>query len=258
MPENLLNTAIEAAKKGGAILFQYFEMTGLEREIKDDTTFASKADTESEEAIVNVIKKAFPNHGILGEEGTDENPDAEFKWIIDALDGTRNFLNGIPIFAVSIGVLRKNDVVAAVVYNPVTRSMYAAERGKGMTYNGKKATVSDQEASLGGVTFGPGQKDKEKLNKFFAASEKYFKSKRYLGCTALELGYLARGGTEGFVCIGLKKWDYAAGTLLVEEAGGKITDYEGNLWTMEQNYFIASNGVAHEALLNLARSAKAQ
>ena len=257
MPKNLLNTAIEAAEKGGAILSRYFEMTGLEREIKDDKTFVSKADTESEEAIVSVIKKAFPNHGILGEEGTDENPDAEFKWIIDALDGTRNFLNGIPIFAVSIGVLRKNDVVAAVVYNPVTHSLYAAEKGKGMTYNGKKATVSDQEASLGGVTFGPGQKDKEKLNKFFAASEKYFKSKRYLGCTALELGYLARGGTEGFVCIGLKKWDYVAGVLMVREAGGKITDYKGGAWNPDQNYFLASNRVAHEALLNLVRASEA-
>lgn len=250
----MIDTAIEAAKKGGEILEKYFEMAGLERELKDDKTFASKADSESEAAITKLIRTKYPDHGFLGEEGSDINPDAAYQWVIDPLDGTKNFLNGIPVFAVSIALIKNDVVSAAVVYNPVTRSLYAAEKGKGTTYNGKKVTVSKQQAEMGVVTFGPGQKDKETLNKFFDRSENFFKSKRYLGCTALELGYVARGGTEGFVCIGLKKWDYAGGALLVEEAGGKLTDYEGNPWTVETNYFLASNGVAHDAMLSLVQS----
>lgn len=249
----MIDTAIEAAKKGGEVLERYFEMVGLERELKDDKTFASKADSESEEAILNVIRGKYPDHGFIGEEGSDINANAEYLWVIDPLDGTKNFLNGIPIFAVSVALVIRGEVFVAVVYNPVTRSLYAAEKGKGATYNGKKVAVSKQNAEMGVVTFGPGQKDKETLNKFFERSEQFFKSKRYLGCTALELGYVARGGTEGFVCIGLKKWDYAAGVLLVTEAGGKITDYAGGALDIEQNYFLASNGIAHDAMLSLVK-----
>jgi myo-inositol-1(or 4)-monophosphatase len=244
----MLDAAIEAAKKGGELLLKYFEMTGLERDLKDDKSFVTKADTEAETAIVATLTTSYPDHGFLGEEGSDTKPDAEYRWVIDPLDGTKNFVNGIPLFAVSLGLMRGNDVVAAVVYNPVTRSLYAAEKGKGTTYNGKKVGVSPQEAKMGIVTFGPGQKDKKELGDYFSRAEDYFKSKRYLGATALELGYLARGGTEGFVSLGLNKWDYAAGTLLITEAGGTITAYDGSPWSMEQNYFIASNGIAHDAL----------
>jgi myo-inositol-1(or 4)-monophosphatase len=113
-----------------------------------------------------------------------------------------------------------------------------------------------QSADKGVVTFGPGQgvENKGKLITLFSNGEKHFRSVRYLGCTALELAYVARGGTEGFICIGLKPWDYAAGRLLIEEAGGKITDYDGNPCELSQNYFLASNGIAHEALLKLVAS----
>ena len=221
--------------------------------MKDDKSFVTKADEEAEQAIVSHIREQYPDHGFLGEEGSHTKTDAEYVWVIDPLDGTKNFLNGIPLFAVSVALLVRGAPAAAVVYNPTTRSLYAAEKGKGATYNGKKIAVSKQPAEMGVVTFGPGQKDKHTLNVFFERSEKFFKSKRYLGCTALELGYVARGGTEGFVCIGLKKWDYAAGALLVEEAGGVLTDYDGNPWSIEKNYFVASNGVAHEAILSLVR-----
>ena len=250
----MFDTAIEAAKAGGEVLVRYFDSQDMHRKLKDDKTFVTKADTEAEETIVDVIRAAYPEHGIIGEEGSEVNPNAEYRWFIDPLDGTKNFANGIPIFAVSIGLLKEDEVVAAAVYNPVTRSLYAAEKGKGATYNGASVHVSDQEASMGVVTFGPGQKDKEALNTAFTLSEKHFKSKRYLGCTALELGYVARGGTEAFICIGLKKWDYAAGALLVAEAGGKLTNYKGGAWNPDESYFVASNGVAHEAALKVAAS----
>lgn len=250
----MLDTAIKAAQRGGEILAKYFEQPILEREEKDDKSFVTKADTGAEAAIVNILKKEFPDHGFVGEEGADERTDAEYCWVIDPLDGTRNFVNGIPIFAISIALVRAGTVVAAVVHNPVTRSLYAAERGKGATYNGAPAHVSAQVATAGVVTFGPGQKEKDKLNALLTNAETYFKSKRYLGCTALELSYVARGGTEAYVCIGLKQWDYAAGALLVQEAGGTITDFDGKPCTIDQNYFIASNGVAHGAALSLVQS----
>jgi myo-inositol-1(or 4)-monophosphatase len=246
--------AIEAAKKGGEILAKYFEMTGLERELKDDTSFVTKADKEAEAAIVAVIARAFPDHGIVGEEGADVNPHASFKWIIDPIDGTRNFVNGIPIFAVSIGVAKDGEPVAAVIYNPVTNSLYAAEAGKGATYNGKKVTVSGQAAQEGVVTLGYGSKDSTRARHIFGESGSSFKTTRMLGCCALELAYVARGGTEGFIGLGLKKWDYAAGLLLVREAGGRVTDLGGAESGLDQGYFVASNGIAHEAALTLANS----
>lgn len=247
----MLNVALDAAKKAGETLVRYFEMPSLERQMKDDKSFVTEADTECEKIIVSTLRAAYPDHGFLGEEGSDTNPDAEYRWVIDPLDATRNFANGIPLFAISIAAVKESVPVVAVVYNPVTRSLYTAERGRGAAYNGAPMRVSTQRADAGLVTFGPGQKDKAQLSTLFNNAETYFRSKRYLGCTALELAYVARGGTEAFVCIGLKKWDYAAGTLLVEEAGGTITAFDGSPWNIEQNYFIASNGVAHDAVLRL-------
>lgn len=246
--------AIEAAKKGGEVLVKYFEMTDLEREVKDDSSFVTKADKEAEAAIVEAIRAAFPDHGIIGEEGADVNPDARFRWIIDPLDGTSNFVNGIPLFAVSIAVADGDDPVVAVVFNPVTHSLYVAEKGKGATYNGRPARVSDQAAADGTVSFGPAKKEKQRAREMVVATGESFKSARILGCCALELAYIARGGTEAFICLGLKKWDYAAGVLLVREAGGKVTDLAGNECTLAETYFVASNAVSHDAVRALANA----
>lgn len=251
----MLETAIEAAKAAGAVLEKYFETTALERTEKDDKSFVTKADTEAEEIIAGFIRERFCDHCIVGEEGVEVNLGADYQWVVDPIDATRNFTNGIPVFAVSIAVLHKGIPVVGVVYNPATDSLYAAEKGKGATFNGKPMRVSERSAEKGTVTFGPGQGDaKDKLRAFFIEGEKHFRSVRYLGCTALELAYVARGGTESFVCIGLKPWDYAAGRLLVLEAGGTITDYQGNECDIQQNYFIASNGLAHQAALDLVAS----
>jgi myo-inositol-1(or 4)-monophosphatase len=250
----MLDMAIEAAKKAGDVLARYFEMTGLEREIKDDKSFVSKADKESEAAIADIVRKEFPDHGLLGEEGSDVNPNAEYLWVVDPLDGTANFLNGIPIFGVSIGILKAGEPHIGVIYNPVTNSLYAGERGKGATYNGKPIRVSGQDAKEGLMTAGYSRKDKERAMRIVGASPAFFKSARVLGSCALELAYVARGGTEGFLCLGLSKWDYAAGALLVLEAGGRVSGLDGSPWHIGQNYFAASNGVAHEALLRLAEN----
>lgn len=250
----MLETAIGAAKEAGEILRKNFEIVGMERELKDDKSFVTETDKQSEEIIVRKIAEVFPDHGILGEEGHSINPDAEYQWIIDPLDGTANFVNGIPIFAISIGLVKSGIPQIGVVYNPVTNSVYAGERGKGVTYNGQKTNVSKQEASAGVVTIGYGGKDKTRARNLPGKASAYFKSTRLLGCCALEMGYVARGGTEGFICMSLSKWDYAAGALLIEEAGGMITTHDKKPWSLESGSFIASNGVAHDALAELVNS----
>jgi myo-inositol-1(or 4)-monophosphatase len=251
----LLSVATEAARKAGAVTLRYFE-TAVSREVKEDKSFVTQADREAERVILQEIKKHFPTHSILSEESGAEHNGSEFEWVIDPLDGTGNFVNGIPLFSVSIAVLEKGAPVAAVIYQPVGNALYAAEKGKGATWRGKPVRVSDGDTEHAMISFGPGKKEKEKLNALFSHSERFVKSKRYLGSIALELAYVARGGTEGIVVIGLNKWDYAAGVLLIKEAGGKITDLEGRSWRFGQgDYFIASNGIVHDALLQLVKAA---
>ena len=251
----LLDVAVSAAQKAGRIIDGYFEES-IEREVKDDKSFVTKADREAEAAIIAEIRKHFPKHGILGEESGVHKSDSRFEWVIDPLDGTANFLNGIPLFAVSIAVLENGIPVAACVYQPVGDSLYAAAKGAGTTWKGKQVHVSATGADHAVISFSPGKKEKERLNSLFSRTEDFVKSKRYLGCAALDLSYLARGGTEGVFMMGLQKWDYAAGVLLVEEAGGTITDLNGQPWIFGTgDYFLASNGIVHGALLALAKTA---
>ncbi len=252
---DLLSTATLAARKAGDVILRYFE-TSIYREVKVDKSFVTAADKEAESTIIAHIKKHFPDHSILSEESGAEKQDSPYEWIIDPLDGTANFVNGIPLFAVSIAVLKRGLPVVGVIYQPVGNSLYAAERGKGTFWNGKKVQVSDGDKEHAVITFDPGKKQKDKLNALFTNAERFVKSKRYLGCAALSLAFVARGGTEGVFFLGLNKWDYAAGVLLIEEAGGKITDFAGAPWTFgSDDFFIASNRKVHDDLLKLAASA---
>lgn len=253
----MLEIAIQAAKEAGEILKRYFE-TSLERRLKDDSSIVTEADEKAEERIIEILKSHYPGHGFLGEETGEQNPGAEYVWIIDPLDGTRNFVNGIPIFATSIGLVRSGKPVIGVIYNPVTDTLLSGKEGKGAYWNGKQVHVSEREASDATFSMGTSAKkeDKNLVAQCFFHAETYVRSVRYLGSAVMDLAYVARGGTEGCIHIGTKKWDYAAGALLVLEAGGTITDFDGNPWDMEKNYFIASNGKIHSQLLDLIKSAK--
>ena len=251
----MLDIAIQAAKEGGEMLKQYFE-SSLERRVKDDSSIVTEADEKTEEKIIAVIKRKYPGHSFLGEEGGEKDTGSEYTWVIDPLDGTRNFVNGIPIFAISIALLKNNEHVASVVYNPLTDALFTSEKGKGSYCNGHQFRVSEHNSESALITIGTSSKseDKKIVAQLFSNALQYVSAVRYLGSTVLELAYLARGGTEGFVNVGTKKWDYAAGSLLVLEAGGTITDFDGNSWDLSQNYFIASNGVIHPQLLELVKS----
>lgn len=254
----MLQTAMQAAKEGGGVLKKYFQSSLLERRLKDDNTLATQADEEAEKSIIEIIKKNYPDHAILAEESGHQDTTSEYTWIIDPLDGTQNFVNGIPIFAISIALAKNDEPIVSVIFNPITNDLFAAEKGKGSFCNEHKLSVSSQKADAAMITIGTSSKsqDKDLVRRCFFHARDYVKSVRYLGSAALELCYLARGGTEGFINIGTSKWDYGAGVLLVQEAGGKLSDFHGNPWNFSQNYFLASNGVIHPALLELAKTAQ--
>lgn len=245
-----LDIAIKAAQAGGIVLKDYFE-TPLHGEEKVDKSFVTKADKESEAAVCAVLRAAFPDAAILGEECGAIKGTSEDRWVIDPLDGTANFMNAIPIFCVSIALVRGDEVVVAVVYNPVTESLFVAEKGEGAFWNDTPIRVSDDTKKNVVITFGRSSKkeDGEHVNTLFVGMQRKGFRVRYLGSAALELAYLARGGTDGYVNLGTNLWDYAAGVLLVQEAGGTITTLQGGEWNLGEKYFVASNGKIHEVLV---------
>ncbi len=246
--------ALQAATLGGEVVKSFFENSALRRELKDDKSFVTEADKKTEEVIVATLRNAFPEHGFLGEEGGGENEHAEHVWVIDPIDGTGNFINGIPLFGISIALLERGQPVLGVIFNPITNSLYVAEKGKGVLYNGKPVTVSKQPASEGAITFGYGRKGKERAFALAAKAPNFFKTVRILGSAVLDLAYVARGGTEAAVGGELNTWDYAAGALLVTEAGGVITKHDGSPWSFGEGSFVVSNGVAHQGALTLVET----
>lgn len=251
-----LDVAIEGTKVAGAIVEQYFE-TSLEHHEKEDTSIVTKADQEAEARIMEIISAAFPQDTIVGEEGAAQEGTTGYEWYIDPIDGTANFANSIPIFAISVGVLYKGKPVVGVVYNPITSSLFYAEEGGGAYWNGTRIEISKQEERTAMATLGCSRKEEDRrvLENLFIALRRTFATVRVLSCCSLELCYLARGGTEVFIGLGLKKWDYAAGMAIALEAGATVTGLDGAAWDMEKGHFMASNGVVHQNVVPITKDA---
>lgn len=252
----MLETAIKAAKLAGEKLEYYFE-TILEHEEKADKSFVTKADTEADQIIIDLIKKNFPEHQILTEENGSIGGQGEYLWVVDPLDGTLNFTRGLPMFSTSIAVVKENEPVVAVVYNPITNSLFTAEKGKGAFWNGEKIQVSEINSVEEAIVSMGRARDSDNKEKTLGIYNKFYpklKSQRVLGSAALELAWVASGRLEGFVSVGLKKWDCFAGILLVKEAGGKVTDFSGKDWTSEETHFVASNSKIHQGLLKIIQA----
>jgi len=247
-----LEVAIKATLEAGKILEKYFE-TEVLKDFKEDKSIVTSADKESEEIIKKIISEAFPDHSIHGEETGMTGNGNEHVWYVDPVDGTRNFANAFPLFVVSIALARKNELFVGVVYNPVTHSLFYAEKGKGAYLNDKKIHVSTDDRDKAIVTVSPSQrntdKDFHRELSYFLRKNNIVCSLRNFGCTALEMAYVARGGLEANIQLGLYPYDFAAGVLLVQEAGGKITALDGGPWKFPENYFIVSNGVFHDKLV---------
>lgn len=250
-----LEVAIHAALEAGKILEKYFE-TGIEREKKDQDASkvvesVTKVDRESEALIKKILSDNFPTHSIMGEETGLTDNQSEYIWYVDPVDGTTNYAHGLPLFGVSIALAHNNNLLTGVIYNPKTKELLYAEKGKGAYLNDRPIHVSKDDEKVGMMTTGTGRdkKDMEFTTDFTTTIRSKVRYVRILGCTIMELSYVARGSMEADIITGLSPHDFAAGALLVLEAGGKVTKHDGSPWQFPDNYFIASNGVFHDLLV---------
>ncbi len=213
----------------------------------------TEADHASEKAIFEIIKNDFPGHFILSEEAGEIKMDSEYKWIIDPIDGTINFANGIPICCVSIGVEHNGKVVMGAVYNPLMNEFYFAEKGMGALLNDKKITVSSKTKVINScLVTGFPYTYLDTPNGPLQVFEKLIRKGvpvRRLGSAAIDLCWVAAGRFDGFYEHKLQAWDSAAGFLIVEEAGGKVTNYNGNYYSVYMPGLLATNGLIHDELL---------
>ncbi|MGB5073605.1 MAG: inositol monophosphatase family protein [Bacteroidota bacterium] len=261
MHDSFLNTAIHAAREAGTILLHHLGNL-QEIEVKNEQQFnlVTEADRNAELRIVEILLAAFPDHGILGEEGGVRNPDASHKWIIDPLDGTTNYTHAFPIFSVSIGLEIEGELEVGVIYDPIRDEMFSTERGKGAYLNGKKIHVSDtsriEKAML--VTGFPYniRENPDYCYERFIGFLKEAQAIRRLGSAALDCAYVAAGRLDGFWEVSLQPWDKAAGHLLIEEAGGRVSDFSGAAHDIYQLPFLGSNGRIHEDMLRVLEEAK--
>ncbi|QAY94978.1 inositol monophosphatase [Methylovirgula ligni] len=258
----LMNVMTAAALKAGRGLKRDLgEVENLQVSIKGPGDFVSAADRKSEKTLFEELSKARPGYGfVLEESGIIEGADKTHTWYIDPLDGTTNFLHGLPLFAISIGLEREGQMVAGLVYNPASDDMYIAEKGQGAYHNNRRLRVAarrDFSSALIGCGIPHlGKKGHEGFQAEFAAVMARAANLRRLGAAALDLCFVAQGSYDGFWERGLKPWDMAAGLLIIREAGGFVTDADGGADILGTGSICAGNDAIHTQLLALLRSAK--
>jgi myo-inositol-1(or 4)-monophosphatase len=255
----LLNFAIQTAKEAGKILADKFGRA-LQVSNKGDIDLVTEADIAAERLIVERIRSYHPRHAILTEESGDVvslgDAGSDYKWVIDPLDGTTNYAHGYPVFCVSIALEHEGRVVLGVVYDPTRDELFAAERGQGATLNGRSLRVSETDELNGALLctgFPYDVRDRGDFARHFRNFIMRAQSVRRDGAAALDLAYVAAGRFDAFYEEGLRPWDVAAGVLLVEEAGGRVTHYDGSPFRIYTPPIVASNGLVHEAMLEVLR-----
>jgi myo-inositol-1(or 4)-monophosphatase len=255
----MLNIALRAARSAGELIFRSIErLDVISVNEKDANDYVSEVDHAAEQTIVNALRKAYPNHSILGEEsGLSEGSGdgTDYLWIIDPLDGTTNFLRGVPHFAVSIACKYRGRLEHAVILDPVRQEEFTASRGRGAALNGRRMRVSPRKsldgALLGtGFPFREGQMDNlENYLGMFRALTGQTAGIRRAGAASLDLAYVAAGRFDAFWEFGLSEWDMAAGALLVQEAGGLASDFTGSHEFLEKGHIVAGNTKCFKAVL---------
>jgi myo-inositol-1(or 4)-monophosphatase len=249
----LKQTLIKAVETGAAVMQSYFNGTFKISNKEGINNLVTEADHASEKAIFEVIKKDYPDHYILSEEAGEIVQDSSIKWIIDPIDGTVNFANGIPICCVSIGVEQAGKMILGAVYNPFMNEFFFAQKGFGATLNEKIIKVSTKtEVVKSSMVTGFPYTYLDAPNGPLQVFEKLIRKGvpvRRLGSAAIDLCWVAAGRFDGFYEHKLQAWDSAAGFLMVEEAGGKVTDFTGNEYSPYQPHIIATNGLIHDELV---------
>ena len=251
----LKNTLIEAAKAGAAEIVRFFNKEFKITNKEGINNPVTEADHASEKAIMAVIKANFPEHYILSEEAGMLVQDSNYKWIIDPIDGTINFAHGIPLNCVSIAVEHEGEVIMGAVYNPHLNELFFAEKGKGSTLNGSPISVSaETDAIKACLVTGFPYTYLDMPNGPLEVFERFIRKGvpvRRLGSAAIDLCWVAAGRFDGFYEHKLEAWDSAAGFIIVEEAGGKVTDFTGSKFSPYQHRILATNGKIHKEMLKL-------
>lgn len=252
----LVSKAEAIAREAGALLRDYFHR-GVHTEYKGDVDLVTEADRASEKLITERLHAAFPTHGIYGEEGTRTGLDCEYRWYVDPLDGTTNFAHGFPIFCVVLGCERRpaglkpnedGEMVAGAIYDPLRDEMFSAERGSGARLNERPIHVSRTKTLQESLTATGFPSQKRHLNPnvhFYQQFTLRSHGVRRAGSAAIDLAYVASGRLDGFWEFNLNPWDTSAGYLIVEEAGGKITHFDGSKFTLDSREVFATNGLIH-------------
>ena len=248
-----LEAAISAANEAGGVLREGF---GWQHSVKykGEVDLVTEVDEQAERMIKEILLGAFPAYGMLAEESAKVFGQEDARWIVDPLDGTTNYAHGLPIFAVSIALERAGELVLGVVYDPMREETYVAERGGGATLNDESIRVSDTDEPIRALIATGFPYDRAKMSaalglfgRFVALS----RGMRRLGSTALDLCYVASGRLDGYYERGIWAWDIAAGSLILEEAGGKVTNYRGGKLNLGDREIVASNDALHPAMTEL-------
>jgi len=251
--ESFKATAIEAARIAGTVLTEHARK-GFRVEHKDTVNLVTDADRRAEQAVVDVIKKVYPTHHILAEEqGLRAGKDSPYKWVIDPLDGTTNFAHGFPAYCVSIGLEYQGRGILGIVLDPTREELFVAETGRGASLNGAPLRVSrtvtlDSALLVTGFAYDIRESTQNNLD-HFARFALRAQGIRRTGSAALDLCYVAAGRFDGFWEIKLQPWDTAAGVLIVQEAGGRVTDLKGGRFSIYGQEIVASNGLVHDEML---------
>jgi myo-inositol-1(or 4)-monophosphatase len=250
---DFLETAAAVAQEAGTLVAAYLDRK-IGFELKGDYDLVTEADRASERLIVDRLTKVFPAHSVVAEEGSGQERSSEYRWYVDPLDGTTNFAHGFPVFNVTLALEHKGELIAGVIYDPLRKELFQAERGGGAFLNGapiRVSKVANIENSLAATGF-PSRKRHQNVNvHFYYQLAMLSHGVRRAGAAALDLAYVACGRLDTFWEFGLNPWDMAAGALLIQEAGGVCSDMHGGKLELRGPHILADNGLFHAETLQL-------
>ena len=255
-----INVMVKACRKASKVLIRDFgEIENLQVSLKGPGDFVTASDKRVEKILIEEFQKARPNYSILSEEIGEIKNDEEFKWIIDPIDGTANFLHGIPHFAISVGLEHNGEIICGIIYDPIKDEMFVAEKGNGSYLNNQRMRVSGRSKLKDCIIFtgGPRQDSEDKnliLDEYKNFSSKVLIPIRKMGSASLDMAYVAAGRSDGFWQRNLNYWDIAAGIILVKESGGFVTDFSGKNGYIENKTIIASNSKINKEMVEVLDS----
>ena len=254
-----INVMVKACRKAAKTLIRDFgEIENLQVSIKGPGDFVTASDKKVEKILIDELQKARPNYSILSEEIGKINNDESFKWIIDPIDGTANFLHGIPHFAISIGLEHDGEIICGIIYDPIKDEMFVAEKGNGSYLNNQRIRVSSRSKLENCIIFTGGPKIGVKNRELFLKEYNNVSSKvpttiRKLGSASLDMAYVAAGRCDGFWQRDLNYWDIAAGIILVRESGGFVTDFKGEKEYMQNKTILVTNSKINNEMIEILK-----